>query len=172
MHFRGPAADTLRKDPDPMTSPLIRQARPRDLPAILSMIRALAAHHGDRATATLETLQDAFFGPAAWAVAFVAEAPDGGLLGYAGANRLPSLHDPAPRVDIQHLWVAERHRAQGIGRALIAAAADHAARTGASAVGIGSHPSNPAAARAYRGMGLEEVTERGPRFVVPLPDPA
>ncbi len=141
----------------------IEKAAPRDLPQIQKLIRDLSAFHGDEAQVTLEQLQALFFGDHAPALAFVARAP-GGLVGYAGVLKKVQIHSARPGFDIQHLYVAERCRATGVGRALIAAVKDHAAAEGAKGVTIGTAPDNKTAQAAYRGMGLEEITDAGPRF--------
>ncbi|MEM9785556.1 MAG: GNAT family N-acetyltransferase [Pseudomonadota bacterium] len=146
-----------------MTTFSITPAAPRDLPHIQKLICCLSAFHGDEAEVTLEQLQGFFFGDSAPALAFVAR--DGAeIVGYAGVLKKLQIHSARPGFDIQHLYVAERWRAQGVGRALIAAVTAHAAETGAKGVTIGTAPDNKTAHAAYRGMGLEEITDAGPRF--------
>ena len=144
----------------------IRLARTADLPDILSMIRALSAFHGDEASTTLELLQDRMFGPRARATAFIAER-QGRMAGYAAMTHLVGLHEAAPRGDIQHLYVSEACRGTGIGRALITAVAKWAAAQGVATLTIGTDPANTSAQAAYRAMGLDEITNPGPRFRVP-----
>lgn len=145
---------------------IVIPARPRHLPDILRMIRALSAFHGDEASVTLEQLQQTFF--ASDGAAALVAVKDEQLIGYAGLTFMTVLHTGVPRVDIHHLFVDERHRAQGVGQALIAAARDHANLIGAARMSIGTDLNNHTAQSAYRAMGLEEITEIGPRFTVPL----
>ncbi|MDX8348033.1 GNAT family N-acetyltransferase [Cognatiyoonia sp. IB215446] len=148
-----------------MTTFSITPAAPRDLPHIQAMIRCLSAFHGDEAEVTLEQLQDFFFGDHAPALAFVAR--DGReIVGYAGVLKKLQIHSARIGFDIQHLYVAERSRAQGVGRALIATVRENAEEVGAKVVTIGTAPDNPTAHAAYRAMGLEEITDAGPRFRV------
>ena len=152
-----------------MLSTTIRPARPRDLPQMLTMIRALSAFHGDEATTPLARLQELFFGPVPRATGYVA-ALDGTLIGYAGVVHHFALHDMRPRFDIHHLFVAEAHRSRGVGKALIAAARDMAEAAGARGLTIGTDPRNAGAQAAYRAMGWKEITDAGPRFWIPVED--
>ncbi|MDX8350998.1 GNAT family N-acetyltransferase [Cognatiyoonia sp. IB215182] len=148
-----------------MTTFSITPAAPRDLPQIQHMIRCLSAFHGDEAEVTLEQLQTFFFGDHAPTLAFVARDRRE-IVGYAGVQKMLQIHSGGIGFDIQHLYVAERSRAQGVGRALIAAVKAHAEEVGAKVVTIGTAPNNPTAHAAYRAMGLEEITDAGPRFRV------
>lgn len=141
----------------------IRTARPADLPDILAMIRALSAFHGDTAAVTLEQLQTFFFDPEAPATALLAHHDDR-LIGYAGLLPHLRLHSGARSLDIQHLYVAENRRGQGVGRALIAAARDIAQSTGCFRLTIGTDPDNTAAQAAYEAMGWDPITGAGPRY--------
>lgn len=146
-----------------MTQTMIETARPSDLPRIQQLIRELSAFHGDEAQVNLAQLQDIFFGPHPKGVAFVAKQGDD-TIGYAGVLETVAIHSAIPRFDIHHLHVIETKRSQGAGRALIAAARSHAAARGAKGLTIGTDPRNATAQAAYRAMGLEEITDAGPRF--------
>lgn len=150
-----------------MTEITIEAARPRDLRRIQELIKALSAFHGDDATVTLEQLQDIFFGLNPKGIAFLARA-EGATIGYAGVLEKIAIHSATPRFDIQHLHVVDTRRGQGVGRALIAAAKAHAAERGAGGLTIGTDPRNATAQAAYRAMGLEEITDAGPRFWIPV----
>ncbi|SFS02304.1 GNAT family N-acetyltransferase [Yoonia litorea] len=141
----------------------ITPASPRDLTRILALIRDLSAFHGDEAAVTLEQLQQIFFGDQAQGKAFVARAGQE-VVGYAGIMRWTVIHSGKPRLDIQHLYIAENRRNRGIGKALIMAARDYAIASGAKGISIGTDPRNASAQAAYRAMGLEELTDIGPRF--------
>ncbi|WP_373636897.1 GNAT family N-acetyltransferase [Yoonia sp. BS5-3] len=69
---------------------------------------------------------------------------------------------------MQHLYVCETYRARGVGQALIAAVKTHVAAAGAKGVTIGTAPDNKSAQAAYRAMGLEEITDAGPRFWIEI----
>ena len=146
-----------------MTDILIEMARPRDLPRIQELIRALSAFHGDEAQVTLEQLQDIFFGPRPKGVALLAKS-GGETIGYAAVLETVAVHSAMPRFDIHHLYVTEAKRNQSVGRLLIEAACEYAAKHGASGLTIGTDPRNATAQRAYRAMGLQEIHNTGPRF--------
>jgi GNAT superfamily N-acetyltransferase len=69
---------------------------------------------------------------------------------------------------IDHLFVQEPLRRQGIGRALIDGARRLALDEGREGLVIGTHPQNDGAVLAYRAMGLTELPQGGPRFAVAL----
>lgn len=143
-------------------------ATPNDLPAILEMVRALSAFHGDEAAVTFAQLDDMFFGPAPMATALIAKQNDTPV-GYAGLTPTMVIHDGKIRIDIHHLFIHEGHRAQGIGKALIAAAKAHAQTLGATRLTIGTAPDNAESIAAYTAMPeLTEMTGGGPRFKVNL----
>jgi GNAT superfamily N-acetyltransferase len=144
----------------------IEHAHPSDLTNIMTMIHALSAFHGDTATITHDQAHAAFFGPKASATALVARDGDE-MIGYAGLHHTVTLHTGVPRIDIHHLFIADTHRNQGIGRALIAYAADLAKQQGAAGLTIGTAPENLSAQTAYRAMGFTEITDAGPRFRIP-----
>ena len=144
----------------------ITQATPRDLTRLQEMIRALSAFHGDEAAVTLEQLQVIFFGPDKKGTALVAREAQM-IVGYAGITQSVVIHSGEPRLDIQHLFIAENRRNRGIGKHLIMAARDFAAEQGATRITIGTDPGNASAQAAYRAMGLDEITGSGPRFWLP-----
>ena len=147
----------------------ITPASPRDLTRILALIRDLSAFHGDEAQVTLEQLQQIFFGPKAQGVAFLARE-GAEIVGYAGVVESVVVHSGKPRFDIQHLQIVENRRNRGIGKALIMAARDYATARGAKGISIGTDPRNATAQAAYRAMGLEEITDMGPRFWIAAAD--
>ncbi len=150
-----------------MTQLSIDMATPRDLPRLQQLIRELSAFHDDKAGVTLEQLQAIFFDDGAQALAFVARKDDV-IIGYAGVQRKIKIHAAQPMFDIQHLYVCQKHRAEGVGRALIAAVKAHASALGADGVTIGTVPGNKTAQAAYRAMGLAEMTDAGPRFWIEI----
>lgn len=150
-----------------MTDILIKVARPRDLRRMQELIRELSAFHDDEAQVTLEQLQEIFFGSNPKGIAFLAHQ-DGETIGYAGVLETVAVHSAIPRFDIHHLHVVEARRSRGVGRLLISAAREYAAKRGARGLTIGTDPRNVTAQRAYRAMGLEEITDAGPRFWIEI----
>ncbi len=143
----------------------IREAVPDDLPQVHDMIGLLARHHGDEPKISLDDLRRKIFDLGMGCILVAAE--EEGLVGYALILTRPNLVTGGVGHDINHLFVVEWRRRAGIGRALIAAARAMAVARGAEGLMIGTHWENLGAQRAYREMGLEEVTH-GPRFKVAL----
>lgn len=150
-----------------MTEVSIDVATPRDLRRMQQLIQELSAFHGDVAQVTLEQLQNIFFGPSPKGVAFLARE-NGDTVGYAGVLETVAIHSAIPRFDIHHLHVVETKRSRGVGRRLIEAAKRYAMSRGARGLTIGTDPQNATAQRAYRAMGLEEITDAGPRFWIEI----
>jgi GNAT superfamily N-acetyltransferase len=150
-----------------MTDILIDMARPRDVARMQQLIRELSAFHGDEAQVTLEQLRGIFFGPSPKGLAFLAREA-GETIGYAGVLETVAVHSAVPRFDIHHLHVVETWRGQGVGSTLIAAAKTYAAARGARGLTIGTDPRNASAQAAYRAMGLQEITDAGPRFWIEI----
>jgi GNAT superfamily N-acetyltransferase len=147
--------------------PVTRLAIPEDFPAILSMINALAAHHGDISTATLETLARDARGPVPWITLIVAEEGSA-LVGYAALCPLAQVQFGARGMDMHHLFVAKSNRGTGVGRALIDASIAQARSVGCRYVMVGTHPENRSAQAIYSAMGFELRPEGGPRFRIRL----
>jgi len=144
----------------------IRDVTPKDIPQLLTMIKALCAFHGDRCQMGLAEAQERFIdGPLIGLIAHKGGQP----VGYAAIEpRWRPMH-PGELWDIAHLYVTETMRGRGIGRALIAEAREKAKLAGAYKLVIGTIPENPGAAAAYRAMGLTEFSQTpGPRFEVEI----
>lgn len=137
----------------------IRPITEPDIPDVLRMIRALAAHHGDTAAVTADDLRRDAFGPCPWLWVLVAEGE-----GYAALCPLAQLHFGVRGMEIHHLFVAETARGRGVGRALIDAALECAKAEGARYLSVGTHPDNLSAQDVYRAVGFEESNAAGPRF--------
>lgn len=102
----------------------IREARPDDVPEILSMIRELAAYERapDAVVATEQLLRDALFGDAPAVFALMAE-DDGSPVGFALWFRNFSTWLGRHGVYLEDLYVRPDHRGNGHGKALLAALA-------------------------------------------------
>lgn len=148
----------------------IQLAAPEHLPEVHRMLIALAAHHGDQATITPQALRRlACQGPGArLLVATLDDSPQDHPVGYALLLLRPNMVTGAQSYVIDHLFVQEPLRRQGIGRALIKGAQHLARDEGRAGLAIGTHPANAGAADAYRAMGLAELPMGGPRFAVEL----
>lgn len=148
----------------------IQLAAPEHLPEVHRMLIALAHHHGDEATITPDVLRRiALQGPGArLIVATLNDSPLRHPVGYALLLLRPNTITGRHYYVMDHLFVQQPLRRQGIGKALIAGAKKLALDEGRAGLVIGTHPENDGAALAYRAMGLAELPASGPRFAVEL----
>lgn len=109
----------------PDLPPNIRAATPDDLPAIGRMIRELAdfEREPDAVKATSVQLHDALFGADAVASALIALDGSGEAAGFALWYRTFSTWEGVPGLFLEDLYIAERERGSGLGRALLTALA-------------------------------------------------
>jgi GNAT superfamily N-acetyltransferase len=106
-------------------SATIRPAQPADVPTIAELIRGLARYEGLAAEVTLteERLEAALFGARPYAETLIAES-EGRAVGLALFFHSFSTFLAQPGIYLEDLFVVESHRAQGIGRALLARLAE------------------------------------------------
>lgn len=138
---------------------MIRLATIADIPTLLPMIHALAAHHGDPPACTAETLSRDAFGPGPWVTILI--APD---TGYAALTRKVQLQWGVRGIDMHHLFVTPETRGTGVGSALLTATRDHARALGCAYVTVGTHPDNGAAQAFYAARGFVRIGDAPPRF--------
>ena len=130
----------------------------------MTVVRMTEAHIG--ALAALEcacfshpwseqALRDELDNPTA--VFFVAVGEDGAVRGYVG------MHHILDEADITNVAVFPAARRQGVGRALIQAVADYAAKQALVRVTLEVRASNAAAIALYEGFGFVQDGRR-PRF--------
>ena len=146
-----------------MTQTTIRPIAEQDIPDVLVMVKALAAHHDDTPTVTLDSLRREALGEKPWLTLLVAER-QGGLAGYAALCPLVQLQFGVRGMDMHHLFVNADQRGRGVGRALIEGALDAARRLGCRYMTVGTHPDNHAAAQVYLRSGFDAMPPPGPRF--------
>lgn len=143
--------------------PHIRPATPADIPALLDGITQLAAHHGDAASATPATLARDLFGPTPWMHALIFD----NHAGYAILLPLAQIQYGRRGMDLHHLFIWPDHRGSGMGRALLAACADHARGLGCTYLTVGTHPANTAAETYYLANRFVR-RDPSPRFAMQL----
>lgn len=111
--------------------PRIRLASEGDVPALLPLMRALAEFEGyaDRFVVTEATLVEQGFtrSPPDFEC-FVADSPDGELVGMLVFYMIPFTFRARPTLFVKELYVTEAGRNHGVGEALMRAAAAEAVR--------------------------------------------
>jgi ribosomal protein S18 acetylase RimI-like enzyme len=146
-----------------MTDLFIRHAKAHDLAEVLELIHALAAHHGDTATATLADLKRDAFQVPPWVTLIVAENKTE-LLGYVALCPLAQVQFGARGMDMHHLFVKPQARGQGVAQRLINAAIEHSKHMRCRYIMVGTHPDNAPAQEVYLAAGFSEMPPSGPRF--------
>ncbi|MCK9875796.1 GNAT family N-acetyltransferase [Frankia sp. Ag45/Mut15] len=121
---------------------MIRAARPADVPAILALVRALAAYERepDAVAMTVDDLHQALFGPTPSASCLVATAditadstaggPSAPVVGFAIWHQTFSTWTGQAGMYLVDLFVRPEHRRGGHGRGLLAALAEICVRRG------------------------------------------
>lgn len=146
---------------------VVRHMAIADVESVCSMIGQLAAFHGDTPMLSREALEHNCLGDEPWVTILVAEI-DGEVVGYTALCRLIKLQFSRRALDMEHVFVAEKYRGQGVGRAIVQAAMEEARRQGCKMVTVGTHPENKNAQDAYHAMGFEPMQPPGPRFRITL----
>jgi ribosomal protein S18 acetylase RimI-like enzyme len=144
----------------------VRQAQPRDIPALMRLKRLLAqsedALHALRATEA-DWLRDGF-GPRAGFTAFVAERADDDsvigdpVVGMATCSQRVVTGWNGPVIFLQDLYVDAEYRARGIARALMARVAARARDLGSPIVELTVRADNPAQ-QFYLSTGFQPLPE-------------
>ena len=106
--------------PTPTTTPTIRSASPADMPAIVGLIRELAAFENleHLVVATPEILAPHLFGPRPAAECVVADS-GGEVVAFALFFTNFSTFLAQPGLYLEDLYVQPAHRGTGLGRALL-----------------------------------------------------
>ena len=146
--------------PAAMAAPvlMIREAIPKDAPAMAALIVALGYEvTAAEVRARLGALRKA------GQTALVADR--GGLLGVLTTSRMTVLHRPRPVGRISMLVVAEAARGGGIGRALVAEAEKRLAAAGCGMIEVTSNSKRLRAHAFYEKLGYERTSYR---FAKPL----
>ena len=138
----------------------ILRATPDDADILVELVRELAAFEQLSAEChlTLEAVQQYLLGPARCAEALVAwleEAP----VGFAVYYRTFSTFAARPGVFVEDLYVRERFRRRGIGRALLRDVARIAHAGGAGRLEWTTLQWNRPARQVYAGVGAREMSD-------------
>lgn len=131
----------------------VRTAQPEDVPAVLELMRALAAFEGylDDFAVDAQALLDRAIGPSAQCQVFVAES--GSLCGYAVAQSIAFTYDLRPSVRLKELYVVEAQRGSGVGKRLMQRVAQWAQAQNAGRLLWDVLAGNDAAERFYARLG-------------------
>lgn len=132
----------------------VRAAREQDVPALLQLMRELAAFEDYLAQFGVDAaaLRARAFGANAQCQVFVAEANDV-LLGYAVALVIPFTYDLRPTCRLKELYLQPGQRSQGLGQKLLSSVADWALSQGAGRLQWDVLAGNDRAAAFYQRLG-------------------
>jgi GNAT superfamily N-acetyltransferase len=157
---------------------MIRAAREADAPAMgRVMVDTYLAAHRDQMPAEVwarraqewtyaeseqgwaRTLREIADDPDAQDCIYVAEEPDGDLVGLAMGG--PAKTEGLTRTgEVYALYVRASHQGRGVGRQLVQAVAAHMAQLGKTGLHIGCLAANTPARRFYESIGGQVVDER------------
>lgn len=132
----------------------IRRFDQRDVPALLGMMRALAAFEGyidDFKVSETELISQGLCDNPTFS-ALVAEQGNN-LLGYAVFYSIPFTYDLRPTVIMKELYVTHAARGQGVGEALFQMVKTESKKLGAARLQWLVLPSNDPAKRFYQAQG-------------------
>ncbi|MDP3195525.1 GNAT family N-acetyltransferase [Tabrizicola sp.] len=146
-----------------MTTPhiTVRPATPEDLPETHRMLIALTAQSGGAAPITPPILARIVEGRASrLLVAHLPGSPQRHPVGFVlllvGRNMVAG----AEWGFVEQLYVQEPDRQRGIGRALLAAAREAAAKAGCQGVTVSSRPETDGPALVWRALGVDSLEPR------------
>ena len=149
----------------------VRPAGPADAGALLALMRELAAFEGylEHFKVTTSELLARGLAPAGAPefVAFVAERPGSGPLGYAVVVETAFTFDLRPTLTLKELYVRQDARGAGAGRALFAQVLAHGRARGAGRLKWDVLPANEPARAFYRRAGGAPDTHWEP-WLLPL----
>jgi GNAT superfamily N-acetyltransferase len=158
----GDPTDSDAAPGDGRSTPLIRNARPDDVPALLEMFAELAdyEHLTHELRVTERQLHAALFGPRPAAQALIAERRESGeAIGYAVYFPTFSTFLASTGLWLEDLFVRPAHRRGGVGRALLAAVASELCAQGGERLEWAALDWNEPALSFYRGLGAQTAVE-------------
>lgn len=135
----------------------VRDFQAADIPALLSLMRALALFEGyaDDFAVTADDLAIHGLGPDPLFGAKIAVSAAGDLVGMAVHHTIRWTYDRRPTLVLKELYVTDGWRGAGVGQALMRAVASHACAIGAPRLHWLVLPGNQMAMRFYRALGGE-----------------
>lgn len=144
----------LLQKPSPVAALTVRPFREADVPALLTLMKALARFEGydEDFRVTPEDLHLMGLGARPAFGALVADR-QGQLEGYAAYYTIPFTYRMQPTLVLKELYVSKQARADGTGRQLFEGVARVAAKAGAARIEWLVLPDNHAAKRFYKARG-------------------
>jgi putative acetyltransferase len=140
------------------TAVLLDRLRPEDVPGLVRLVRQVQDEFGIVPDSLLDAdLENPLF---SYEAVWVARR-DGEVVGSVGLRR-----DSQDAYYLKRMYLLPELRGRGLGRALLAAALDHARASGARRVDLDTSPSMPDAQRLYERAGFRRTgtrTESGDR---------
>ena len=140
-----------------------RPFRPDDAAAVVRMVTALAAFHGDTARIDEDLLARDAGGASPWIHILIAEA-GGTAIGYAAFAPLHHLQYSRRGLDMHHLFVTETWRGKGVGSTLVEAGAALARSLECDWLSVGADAGNRAAQDFYLARGFAMHPYSGARL--------
>ena len=136
---------------------VIRLVEKRDLPLLDSALRALSKELGDKHPASIEFLEQAGFGSTPAYYALIALTSTDTLCGAVVFSPVLSTTLATTGFYVSDLWVAQEARGDGLGRRLLAQAAEVShAKWGANYLKLAVYDGSNHARRFYDRLGLTE----------------
>ena len=133
-------------------SPTARRARPADRDPLVPLLEALLRHYEEKAPQGLDAALDLLTAPPPFGPITLVAGRAGNLVGIAILNRLFPADDLGHALFLKDLFVAPAARRQGVGRALIQAAARLALAEGFCRIDWTADAGDPDLARFYRSL--------------------
>jgi len=131
-----------------------------DAPGLLALIGELAAFEGwkDLISVTAAEISARARQASPSFRAVLAEVPDGRLVGFATVFHIPYSYARAPSLELEMLYVREAWRANGAGKAIMAAVLAYAREAGCERVEWNVLADNARAKGFYASLGAGEKT--------------
>lgn len=139
---------------------ILRAARVQDIPALLELMRELAAFEDYLADFSVDAaaLRERAFGDNAQCQVFVVEA-NGALLGYAVALLIRFTYDLSPTCRLKELYLQPGQRSLGLGQRLLSSVASWALSQGAKRLQWDVLAGNSRAEAFYQRLGGRPVSK-------------
>ncbi|WP_030162880.1 GNAT family N-acetyltransferase [Streptomyces sp. NRRL S-244] len=159
------------EDPKEHRPPVVRAARPEDLPRLVELVHEHVAYEksAPRPPDLADRLGPQLFADGARLWVLLAEAPDGSVAGYAACSAEFAFWDARHYLHMDCLYLAEEARGHGLGAALMDGVAELARGLGLDQVQWQTPDWNEGAIRFYDRLGAAGAPKR--RYALSVPPP-